>query len=45
MDIFLDLNAEGKTIIMATHDSTIVNALNKRVITFHDRKVISDVSN
>ncbi|MDD2907652.1 MAG: ATP-binding cassette domain-containing protein [Candidatus Gracilibacteria bacterium] len=45
MDIFLDLNMEGKTIIMATHDSNIVNALNKRVITFHDRKIISDVEN
>jgi ABC-type ATPase involved in cell division len=28
---------------MATHDSNIVNALNKRVITFEDKKVISDV--
>jgi len=28
---------------MATHDASIVNALSKRVITFHDRKVISDV--
>lgn len=42
MDIFLDLNAEWKTIIMATHDSNIVNNIKKRVITFHDRKVISD---
>lgn len=45
MDIFLDLNAEWKTVIMATHDSNIVNALNKRVITFQDRKVTSDVQN
>ncbi len=45
MDIFLDLNAEWKTIIMATHDSNIVNALNKRVITFQDRKVTSDIPN
>jgi cell division transport system ATP-binding protein len=42
MDIFLDLNAEWKTVIMATHDSNIVNNMKKRVITFHDRKVISD---
>jgi ABC-type ATPase involved in cell division len=28
---------------MATHDSNIVNALNKRVITFQDKKVTSDV--
>jgi len=30
---------------MATHDSNIVNALNKRVITFQDRRVVSDVEN
>ncbi len=45
MDIFLDLNVEWKTVIMATHDSNIVNALNKRVITFQDRRVVSDVEN
>lgn len=45
MDIFLDLNAEWKTIIMATHDSKIVDSMNKRVITFQDRKIISDVEN
>lgn len=45
MDIFLDLNVEWKTVIMATHDSNIVNALNKRVITFQDRKIVSDVEN
>jgi ABC-type ATPase involved in cell division len=28
---------------MATHDSNIVNALNKRVITFQDKKIVSDV--
>jgi len=45
MDIFLDLNVEWKTVIMATHDANIVNALNKRVITFQDRKVTSDIQN
>ena len=45
MDIFLDLNAEGKTIIMATHDANIVNRLQKRVITFSERKMISDEKN
>lgn len=43
MNIFLDLNNEWKTIIMATHDSNIVDALNKRVITFQDRIITSDV--
>lgn len=45
MDIFLDINSDGKTVIMATHDSNIVNSLNKRVIAFQDKKVISDVQN
>lgn len=43
MWIFSDLNREWKTVIMATHDSNIVNALNKRVITFQDKKVVSDI--
>lgn len=43
MWIFTDLNKEWKTIIMATHDSNIVNDLRKRVITFEDKKIISDV--
>lgn len=42
IDIFMDLNLEWKTIIMATHDANIVNNLKKRVITFSDRSVISD---
>jgi len=27
---------------MATHDANIVNKLKKRVVTFNDRKVMSD---
>lgn len=42
IDIFVDLNKDGKTIIIATHDASIVNALQKRVIAFRDKKVISD---
>lgn len=42
MDIFEDLNSEWKTIIMATHDANVVNAGQKRVITFQDREVLSD---
>lgn len=45
MDIFLDLNIDGKTVIMATHDSNIVDSLNKRVITFQDREMVSDIPN
>jgi cell division transport system ATP-binding protein len=42
MEIFEDLNKDGKTIIIATHDKNIVNAMKRRVITFSDKKVISD---
>jgi ABC-type ATPase involved in cell division len=42
IDIFLDLHKEGKTIIIATHDQNIVNALKKRVIVFKDKQVVSD---
>jgi len=42
MDILLDLNKEGKTIIIATHDKSIVDRLKKRVIAFKEKKVISD---
>lgn len=43
MKIFEDLNKEGKTIIIATHDKNIVDKMWKRVITFKDKEVISDV--
>lgn len=42
MNIFLDLNSEGKTIILATHDKNIVNKAKKRVIAFKDKIVLSD---
>ena len=45
MDIFLDINSDWKTVIMATHDENIVNRLKKRVIAFQDKKVISDIEN
>jgi len=44
MEIFDDLNKEGKTVIIATHDKNIVNHMNKRVVTFQDKKVTSDIS-
>lgn len=37
-----ELNKEGKTIIMATHDEHLVNAMKKRVIAFQDGRIISD---
>lgn len=39
------LNKEGKTIIMATHDEYIVNTMKRRVIAFHDGKIVSDTKN
>ena len=42
MNIFLDLNKEWKTIIMANHDKNIVDKFKKRVIAFSDKKIISD---
>lgn len=45
MDIFLDINSDWKTVIMATHDENIVNRLKKRVVAFKDKEVISDIQN
>lgn len=45
MNIFLDLNAEWKTVILATHDSHIVNHMNKRVIAFKDKTILYDEKN
>jgi len=42
MDIFLDLNRDWKTVIIATHDKNIVDKLKKRVIVFKDKEVVSD---
>lgn len=44
MDIFSELNSQGKTVIVATHDKNIVDALKKRVITFKDKKILTDVA-
>lgn len=45
MNIFLDLNSEWKTVILATHDSHVVNNMNKRVIAFKDKTVLYDEEN
>ena len=42
IQLFLDINAEGTTIVMATHDKGIVDKLNKRVITLSHGKLIHD---
>jgi len=43
MEIFEDLNKEGKTVIIATHDKNIVNHMKRRVVTFQDKGVVSDI--
>lgn len=45
MEIFADLNKDGKTVIIATHDKNIVNQMQRRVITFSEKWVISDKEN
>lgn len=42
MNIFVDLNNEWKTVILATHDKNIVNDYKKRVVSFKDSYVFSD---
>jgi len=42
MDILHKINSLGTTILMATHDSEIVNAMRRRVLTLKEGKLISD---
>jgi len=42
MDIFVELNRIGKTVIIATHDKHIVDSYAKRVVTFKEKQVFSD---
>ena len=42
MDIFQRINAAGTTIVMATHDKTIVDAMQRRVIAIEDGKIVRD---
>jgi cell division transport system ATP-binding protein len=42
IDLLLELNKQGKTVIIATHDDRIVNRLKKRVITFKNWRITSD---
>lgn len=43
MEIFEDLHRDGKTVIIATHDKTIVNMMQKRVVTFSEKGIMSDI--
>ena len=42
MDIFRRINAVGTTIVMATHDKTIVDTMKKRVIAIGDGHIVRD---
>ena len=42
MDIFQRINAAGTTIVMATHDRTIVDAMQRRVIAIEDGQIVRD---
>lgn len=43
IDIFKTLNESWKTVIIATHDKNIVDSMKKRVISFKDKEVFSDL--
>lgn len=42
MDIFFRINAAGTTIVMATHDKTIVDTMRRRVIAIEDGHIVRD---
>ena len=42
MDIVQRINAAGTTIVMATHDKTIVDAMQRRVIAIEDGQIVRD---
>lgn len=42
MDVLTNINATGTTVLMATHDSAIVNKFQKRVIELIDGRIIRD---
>jgi len=45
MNIFSDLNKTyGKTVILATHDKHIVDSMEKRVISFDHKGIVSDLA-
>ena len=42
MEIFKKMNAEGKTVLMVTHEHDLVAEFNKRVITLRDGQIVAD---
>lgn len=42
MDVLRNINAAGTTVLMATHDTAIVNEMKKRVVELSDGRIIRD---
>ena len=42
MNIFEEINKSGTTIVMATHDKTIVDRMRRRVIALEKGKIVRD---
>lgn len=45
MQLFLEINMRGTTIIMATHNHNLVNRLRKRVVALVDGQIVKDEEN
>lgn len=45
MQLFLEINAKGTTVIMATHNHTLVTKLRKRVVALVEGRIIKDEAN
>jgi cell division transport system ATP-binding protein len=42
LDLLINLNEAGTTVVLSTHDKEVINSLGKRVITIKDGKIVSD---
>ena len=42
MELLVEINKMGTTVIVVTHDKNLVDRFNKRVITLQDGKIIGD---
>lgn len=42
LDLLVNLNEGGTTVLLATHDKEVINSLGKRVLTLKDGKIVSD---
>jgi cell division transport system ATP-binding protein len=42
MDVLRNINAAGTTVLMATHDTAIVNDMKRRVVELSDGRIVRD---